>query len=246
MRKTKAQARATTAFLDEWEDVFGGSAARQTLNEWPQPFASRYLHLLDDRTDHHELLAEAIRDRGLFDCFSIAKWRPNENRLSDVIAALFDPGWGHEYWLPILKSVLAKLHEKAPGQPIASVRESLDGMQARVRVRREVRGSMSRADIDIYGPDFVVRIEHKLRGGSETIVSGEPQTNRLARDAGDSNLKTILVYLSPEGGRSEKRDFIPLSFRELAEAVAKALGLVKLTPIQASIVGFIDFYGRRL
>src|SRR5207302_8418019 len=92
-------------------------------------------------------------------------------------------------------------------------------------VRRERWGYSSRADIDIFtrGHDaFLVRIEHKIRGGTETFVAGKAQTPRLWNDAIERRSKelridpgnVIGIFLSPGGEPAISRDFGVMSFAE--------------------------------
>ena len=123
-----------------------------------------------------------------FDCFVLAGWRPKENDLSDAIAALFEPGWKHGFSAGILAEVL----QKAGSQPSLSQAAqtaishicSLDLRDDDLKVVREHWGAESRADIEIWGPDFFICLEHK-KGSGETVIGGRYQTARLRVDAID-------------------------------------------------------------
>jgi hypothetical protein len=202
-----------------------------------------------------------IREIEPFDCLLIAGWSPNENQLSDVIAALFDQRWGHPFAISILSNVLDALVANSSLSMVraAYFKQSLDPETTQIFVRREKQGDLSRADIDIYtrGPDaFLVRIEHKIRGGSETVVGEKGQTFRLLKDAVGlarelriSADNVIGIFLSPGGDAAESRKFGTLSFEEMSKAVRSAITAAapkgaELSRAAESILGFMCFYGR--
>ena len=94
--------KAVQILLTAWDDDFGQQNGRALLADWnAQPFAKRFTGLLEDREEHKLLLKSFIRDIDPFDCLLIADWRPSENTLSDVIAALLNPDWGHPLKNPL-------------------------------------------------------------------------------------------------------------------------------------------------
>lgn len=231
------------------------------LDSWAkQPFANGYV--TKDSNDHHALLNSFLHEVEPFDCLIIARWHPSENQLSDVVAALFDSDWGHPFALPILNGVLDALVSKQSLTPtmrdtVSQIQRSLDISRTRISVRREHVGLTSRADIDVFrrgSEGFFVRIEHKLRGGTETFSADAHQTTRLWKDAVEEGLgfpNVLGIFLSPEGRSAQDSNFVKLSFRELAKAVNTAVTGVctdtkLLPPAAVSILGFMSFYGRAL
>src|SRR5229473_5184342 len=148
--------RGADRLLIEWNGIFWHDNARAVLNFWAQqPFAKLFESLTDDRSHHHALLDSFVGEIEPFDCLLIAGWQPAENQLSDVIAALFDSDWGHPFALPVLQHILRSVASKPFLAPltrnaISRIQQSL-GNCDKIFVRRERRGSASRADIDIYG-----------------------------------------------------------------------------------------------
>ena len=103
-----------------------------------------------------------------------------------------------------------------------------------------------------------MRIEHKIRGGTETFIGDKAQTPRLWKDAieqrskelGIEPVNVIGIFLSPGGEPAASPDFGALSFAEFADAVRAAIADVlvgaKGIPGAAalSVLGFMSFYGR--
>jgi hypothetical protein len=151
--------------LADWDIRFGYAIAAGILDNWKrQPFAKSFSALSDNADAHRGLLQTFIRQIEPFDCLQIAGWEPDENQLSDVIAALFSPNWGHPFHVRILRHVLEALVASGSLSAVkyAKIENTLDPNRTQLFVRRERRGDSSRADLDVYtrGPDaFLVRIE---------------------------------------------------------------------------------------
>ena len=174
--------------LTDWDETFGAGNATLLLNLWTGQFLDAFQASLQPKWSHRVFLKKFLREIQPFDWVSIAGWQPDENRLSDVIAALFDTRWGHSFGTGILLRVINTLASRNPN--LVSIYQDLQwtiGEELpRINVRRERRGSSSRADIDVHTRGvraIFVRIEHKLRGGVETYVRGKKQTDRLWTDA---------------------------------------------------------------
>jgi hypothetical protein len=253
------QRKLARQLLASWDPEAGASQSDALLANWDQqPFAKLYKF---EHPEHHwALLSSAIYENHLFDCFQIAAWDPDENNLSDVIAALFDRTWGHNYFTPILRAILETIAEKLEGRRelVAKIVKYINAGEIRVVAQRECRGEESRSDIDVFGAQFFLRIEHKLRGGTETIVRNKSQTDRLLNDAmsradklGIDRDNVIAILLSPEESHAKNRSFISLTFEEFASAVCEAVAASEgikssFPPAAASILGFATFYGRKL
>ena len=96
-----------------------------------------------------------------------------------------------------------------------------------------------------------MRIEHKIRGGSETYGNrNKPQTDRLMEDALErAKLLQIekdnvcCVFLTPEGHAATSSKFITLSFSDFADTLARSLQS-RLDGCAVSIKGFLNCYRR--
>jgi hypothetical protein len=255
--------------LADWHKTFGHGNATAVLGSWAdQSFSRSFRSLLENQADHEALLYSFISKIEPFDCLLIAGWQPVENQLSDVIAALFNAKWGHPFSQGILHFILgALLRNEAllmeTRDLIIHIQHSLEKYRMQTFVRRERRDSASRADIDVYAPGpegFLLRIEHKTRGGRETVVNGIYQTQRLWRDAvceggraarlGIDQNRVIGVFLTPDGEPAKSSHFLALSFDEFADAVIDAVtvgsagGAERPSSAAASILGFMSFYRR--
>jgi hypothetical protein len=232
------------------------AAARRILSDWQrQPFSGNYSRTTVEQMEvHANLLQSFMAKMEPFDCFQVARWRPGENQLSDVIAALFDEGWGHGFSKGILRQLLTHFavasKRQAHQRAVAQIQACLDAHEGRLFVRREQRGDSSRADIDIYRGDFLVRIEHKIRGGRETEVGGIAQSKRLWEDSrkraasiGIPEANVLAIMLSPESRKAKDESFLAMSFRDFAAAVTTSLKGNDSAPA-VSILGFVNFYGR--
>ena len=251
--------RNANGILAEWSKEFAYANAAAVLDDWQsQSFAKSFKSRMEENSDtYHDLLQSFIRVIEPFDCLLIAGWEPHENELSDVVAALFNPNWGHPFAVEILKHVLGALvsNGSLSAAKYESIQKSIGPERTQLFVRREHWGDSSRADIDVYtsGRDaFLVRIEHKIRGGAETFIRGQAQTSRLWKDAAKVGIEpgnVIGIFLSPGGEPAASRDFRVLSFAEFADAVCSALtdslgGANHTSKAAESILGFMSYYRR--
>jgi hypothetical protein len=257
--------RKSQRLLLEWDKAFAHRNASSVLDGWAsQLFARSFRSLSNDTTVHRALLQSFVSEIAPFDCFLIAGWEPTENPLSDAIAALFDSNWGHPFAQRILHHTLGAVasngsFSRAQADKIRHVQESFAFIRPQIFVSREQRGDSSRADIDVYSPGsdgFLVRIEHKVRDGSETTIAGKDQTLRLWEDAikragqlGIDREYVFNIFLSPGGDPAAYSEFGVLSFHELSDAVRAAV--IDISPeaktisgAAASILGFMGFYRR--
>jgi hypothetical protein len=150
---------------------------------------------------------------------------------------------------------LRHLAERADLHPeqLSRVRKLLKiamGDEALVTVKRERIGPLSRADIEVWGREFLLVIEHKVSGGKETFRHAQYQTYRLAEDfrakAGRFSIpedNVVFLLLAPDGFQAKNAEFVSLSF----ETMAQILQSVVIDPESSSlpsILAFARFYGR--
>jgi hypothetical protein len=200
------------------------------------------------------LLTFHASELGGFDCFEIGGWRPTENQLSDIIAAILDPRRGHGFGFEILQALFNRLltYPFSPVQQLR-VRNVANAIQAAggdITVKRERIGMSSRADIEVWGRNFLIIIEHKVARGKETFGNVTHQTFRLEHDFTEKAAKfgiqathLILIFLTPEGMRPQNPEFIPVSFEFLSKAIAEVVER-EGTLAARSILGFSAFYRR--
>jgi hypothetical protein len=256
--------RDARLLMAEHDKRFGHENALALLDRWEQsPVGKSFKALTEDAGAHQDFLKRFIDEVEPFDCLLIAGWQPSENELSNVIAALFSQSWGHRFGATILKSILAVIASKCSlsavkGEVIKDIQRCCNS-RTQLFVRREHWGGSSRADVDIYtpGPEgFLVRIEHKIRGGSETYQDRKYQTFRLWNDANtqaDDLLinrdRVIGIFLTPSGEPARSGEFVNISYGVFADAVRAAVTKQMavengISAAAASILGFIGFYGR--
>ncbi len=226
--------REFSGLIAQWEqETFAKQREfSRLIAQWErQPFAGAFLPLtLKARLADQAFLDQYVLEVRPFDCFMIGGWRPNENQLSDVIAGLFDQNWGHDHSPAIFDSFLKVARGKSASPAIDYIQSLSRNERHNFSVKREQSGADSRADIDIYGQNFLVRIEHKIRGGSETLVRRKGQASRLLGNAIDrakllqiDKMNVCCVFLTPEGRAASIRDFIPLSFGDFADGIAECI-----------------------
>jgi hypothetical protein len=205
-------------------------------------------------TVYNQLLSLHASQIGGFDCFGIGGWRPNENQLSDIVAALFDPKRGHGLGLRILQVFLIHLLNyplsSAQRIRVRNVAHSIQVTGSDVTVKRERIGLSSRADIEVWGNDFLLIVEHKVARGKETFGHATHQTFRLEHDFatkaaqfGIEASHIVMIFLTPEGMLPHNPEFIPVSFELLSKAIAEVVEQ-EHTPVARSILGFCEFYRR--
>jgi len=233
-------------------NTFGVADAKRLLDGW-----SAYQNKLyqEQGPKHQEFLVRFLKELQPFefDCCDIGGWHPNENELSNVIAAIFNPRRQHGFAGASLDALLDLIAAKTS---LGSVKETIAYIKAlkpedkyELKVIREGAGEVSRSDIELVGRNFLICIEHKLRGVAETThENGQAQTVRLLKDvkkklASDTQ-PVIGILLSPEGKPAVSEQFTAIKFGELATAVASAISN-SWKPAAASIRGFMAYYGRR-
>lgn len=233
--------------------MVGKEAQARLIAEWErQPFAARFVSLSGDASaSQQKFLDQFLREVTPFDCLKIGGWHPNENQLSDVVAALFDQSWRHGHSFTILDALMEAASAKTSSPAVAFIKSLSATERHDFSVKREQAGEHSRADVDLCGRNFLVRIEHKIRGGSETYDhANKAQTERLLGDALEratslqiQKAHACCILLTPEGYEATARDFVALSFGEFAKTITKALHS-RSDEGAASIKGFLNFYRR--
>lgn len=176
--------------------------------------------------------------------FVAAGFSPDENSWSDAIASIFRL---RVLKLQPLKEIVA-ITAKKNNEDAKNIMKIIDSYEdeGSVSVEREVRRDETIPDIVIQGKDFLIYIENKIRFGSETFINGTPQTKRQYRDliyrGKKYGLKTLGIFLSPEGIKAAEPNFAALSGHELAEALQNAVEKNKPFGGEHTIRAFIDTF----
>jgi len=182
-----------------------------------------------------------------FDIFRKAGFLPTENMFSNAIAALLDPKEGHGLGTLPLEKLLDRMATKDlnPEAELAvqTIKANLTQNQPHIFVHREKREKKTVPDIVIVSKDFVIFIENKIRGGTETRIKEEAQTKRqwqaLEQKYKQRNIAILGIFLTPEGNQAEEPNFVPLSVRELVICLRDA---AEGSQAQQAINTFLDFY----
>lgn len=167
-----------------------------------------------------------------FNPFFSAGFAPNENAYNRVLASYLDPREHHGLGTSVLIGLLellknyAEKWKKEPDRILARLARETSGV---VVERNYYVPAAGRPDIVVFGegePSFIIVLENKVWGGSE----GDSQTNRYAewleserKRRGVSPEFSFAVYLSPQGALPANRDFIPISWGRLADAVQRVV-----------------------
>jgi len=95
------------------------------------------------------------------------------------------------------------------------------------RVAEKKRIAIGEVDIEVKGPRWWLIVENKIDDdeGPGQTKKYAAYYKQLARPG-----ETFFVFLSPEGKRPESRDFEPMSYRELREALESACESVPPAP----------------
>jgi hypothetical protein len=187
-----------------------------------------------------------------FNIFLKVGFTADENNLSDAIAALLDPKGSHGLGLWPLRMLLRTLSTKqsAPSQVnlILPLLEDSDCSIHILRERYEGEGKTI-PDIEIVSDKFIIFIENKIQGGSETYMYGQYQTDRqwVALKGKGNRIGVPLdrllgIFLTPNGESAKNSNFISLSVPELVTAFDEALKAVPDCSCSNSIQAFLEFY----
>ena len=109
------------------------------------------------------------------------------------------------------------------------------------KVKREHPGNESIIDILIYGREFIFYIENKTLSSE-----GYDQTNREYRDlmklskALDIKKYIFPIFLSPSGAKPENKNWIPISYYSLSQALEKSLDEIQSEYIRLFIKSWLS------
>jgi len=181
-------------------------------------------------------LEEQIGRFNIFDALGMAR---AEIRHSNFLAWLLTPseshGQGDLFLKAFLMDVLRKARQQYAVPPISPV--ELDGADLRgVEVRRELR------HIDLLisceKPRFVIAVENKIDSGEhddqlqrykDTVASGSP------------GVKSLFVFLTPQGDDPSDEDWVSYSYADLYQAFIRAR-TVNARAIGGDVAVFLDHY----
>ena len=184
-----------------------------------------------------------------FDIFRKAGFTANENSLSDAIAAILDPNETHGLGINPILGVLDQLKKSNP-QKIEHIQKLVKNNQFQIVVHRERHEENTIPDIEISCSEFVIFIENKVRGGTETTGSLNIwQTNRQwdallsrGRDLDMPKENLLAVFLTPEGKKAKNKHFIPLSISDMVNALHSPV-LKSINPnTRRSLQAFLHYY----
>lgn len=182
----------------------------------------------------------------LFDIFRKAGFFPNENMFSNAVAALLDPKERHGLGTLPLEKLLDMISVKEPKSDAAAIKSRLTQNLPYISVHREKWEEKTIPDIAIIGNDFVIFIENKIRGGKETIINGQAQTERqwqaLEQKYKRHNIAILAIFLTPEGKLAVEPHFVALAVNELISCLRDSLIVAMACPARHSIEAFLDFY----
>jgi hypothetical protein len=197
---------------------------------------------------------EDFRNSGIdtFDPLRIAGFFPDENRLSNAFAAVLEldkeqiDGLGRKS----LIELLGVLIERDP-KKIGPIRDLLRDEKVQYKVHREYYQGITRPDIAILSAEFAIIVENKIRGGSETFIRDEFQTDRqwqklqeygLANKIPEEHLLGLL--LSPEGVSPSSSAFIRVSKTDLTSAMFRAVGEPTESEALSGLRALLHYYDR--
>jgi hypothetical protein len=188
------------------------------------------------------------RQLNYFDIFRKVGFVANENSLSDAIAAMLDPTERHKLGVKPLLQVLEKLAEYNASK-VKRLKNLIRENKSHIVLHRERHEGNTIPDIEIVCPDFLIFIENKIRGGSETIINGSWQTNRqweaLINRSHNLNIpeeNLLAIYLTPEGKLPKNKHFIPFSVSELVSALRCSVTNIHNDDLKYSLFAFLNFY----
>lgn len=183
-----------------------------------------------------------------FDIFRKAGFIANENSLSDAIAAILDPRENHQLGINPLLQLLEHFTDYNPSK-IKAIKGLIRNNKSHIVLHRERREGNTIPDIEIVCSDFLIFIENKIRGGSETLIDGLWQTDRqweaLIRRSRILNIpkeNILALFLTPEGKAPKNGHFIPLSVTELVSALRYSIISLPNIDTKCSLLAFLNYY----
>lgn len=181
-------------------------------------------------------LEERIGRFNIFDALGIARI---EIRHSNYLAWLLAPGESHgqgELFLKaFLMDVLRRAREQGMAPPVSPVQ--LDGADLQgVQIRREWR------NIDILitceEPRFVIAIENKVDSGERT---GQLQKYEDIVAASYPGVRSLFVFLTPEGDDASDEDWVTYSYAQLYQVLCRTRRANKGS-IGGDVAVFLEHY----
>ena len=245
--------RSLLAFRDLREKEL--RAAKAVLNLFVKADLKRsFQQYQTQRLAQAQRLISSFRKRNLyyFDIFRKAGFVADENAFSDAIAAILDPNEKHQLRINPILNLLEQVLKNVSGDTVnkvKSLKEIVKKDAPYIAIYRERHEGDTVPDIEIVGYHFIIFIENKIRGGSETLVDGEWQTERqwkaLINRAHRLNIpeeNLLAIFLTPEGKPPKSQNFIPLSSSQLATAFRRSLEHIQDNEIKCSLLAFLNFY----
>jgi hypothetical protein len=182
-----------------------------------------------------------------FDIFRKVGFVADETNFSDAIASILDPMESHQLGIePIMQLLnLLTIYDQ---EKINAFKKLVIDNKTKIVVQRERHEGKTIPDIELVCSDFVIFIENKVEGGSETITNDGWQTDRqwealLSRCLGlNISEKNILaIFLTPEAKIPKNEHFLALSVPNLISAFKSAISSAD-TSSRHSLLAFLDYY----
>lgn len=205
---------------------------------------NQFRQLVDKKVDEIVLSAgqtiQKMHNAGVttFNPFITGGFRPGENDFSNTLAQLFDPNVGHGFGSALFRALLDAVRQKVKGTilglKIDTIICALDVLDpGQISVKRELFHPDGKPDIVVCGSGlarFIVLIENKAIGGTETITDKGLQTYRhskileyLGNKWQVEESSRIALFLTPTGQKATHSSFVELSSHELASSMIAAL-----------------------
>jgi hypothetical protein len=191
-------------------------------------FITIYCQYLDEKVHSAEKVLKIFKEKKLhhYDLFRIANFTTTENQLSDALASLLNPKSAHKLGIEPLRNVLSTIengHEN-----VSAILSVLDS--AEIQVFREYHLRDTIPDIAIISDRFIIFIENKIRGGSETYTADYQTPRQWKRLVELGNMKGIDkqyrlgIFLSPEEDKyPHEKNFIQMSVSKVVTAIKQAI-----------------------
>lgn len=184
-----------------------------------------------------------------FDVFRKTGFTANENSLSNAIAAILDPNETHGLGINPILGVLNQLKNRNH-QKIKNIQKLVKNNKSQIVVHRERREGNTIPDIEISCSEFVIFIENKVRGGSETTGSLNIwQTNRQwdallsrGRDLDIPQKNLLAIFLTPEGEKAKNKHFVSLSVSDMVVALQSSVRKSINPNTRRSLQAFLHYY----
>jgi len=162
-----------------------------------------------------------------FDLFKTLRLNLKENQISDMVAFVLN-SQNIKYAKYILIDILKEAQQYASKEQAVILEKIINAVMDTndnfIKIKREYPGNTSRIDIRIFSKSFVVDIEMKYDGGSETYINREYQTKREYDDlkifAERNKIDNYIgLYISPFGNHPASSNFISLPLYKMADII---------------------------